>query len=187
MEVKPFRGKHYVFIIIIIVLVSIFAVVYHNTLHGTDKNQNEKYNKSNKETISAFDFDLPEGFSLKAVNETECSIISDDTVVGGFILTNLNSDIIRNPDEEIIVEYLAGTVPSSMKYEYMMGWAEDDSSPIEVGFYIYDPDTNEGKEYTHYLFKKDDKCYDLWLDKLLVDGETMCEILIVSGVDPLAE
>ncbi len=189
MEIKALRRKRYPFFIILllIVLVFIFTALYHNTLPKTDQNQNEKYDKSDKETKCAFDFDLPEGFSLKAINETECSIISDDIAVGGLILTNLNIDIFSNPDGEIVVEYLARTVPDCMKYEYMMDWSGDGSAPIEVGFYIYDPDTNDGKEYTHFLFKKDDKCYDLWLDNLLVDGETMCDILIVSGVDPLAE
>ena len=107
--------------------------------------------------------------------------------MGGFILTNLGNDIFSKSESDTVNDYLTKIVPPSKKYEYILGQAGDDSAPIEAGLYIYAPDTNDGKEYPHYLFEKDERVYDLWLDNLLVDAETMCKVLIISGVDPFAE
>lgn len=134
-----------------------------------------------------FNFLLPDGFSIDNITDKDCSIIYNNNIVGGVILTSLGVDVISNPTSDIIMAYLESFVTPPLVYEYMMGYSENNPTMLEISLNIVDLKTSASHEYKHYLFERENICYDMWLDAEKVDGETMCHILISTGIDKFAE
>lgn len=132
-----------------------------------------------------FDFAMPQGIrlSLAQPGEKECSIICSGQRIGGFIVTDLGADVVRNHETDAITAYLDRFLEGkdNLVYDYMMGYGE--GHPIDCAFILVDLEQMKSREYMHYFFEKNDLCYDLWLDHRYVDGEMEHSILTTTGVE----
>lgn len=136
---------------------------------------------------ASFDFELPAGFKIENVTDTDCSITYADQCVGGFVLTNIDSEIFDDPDGSVIIPYLESYITPPLVFEYMMGYSENNPAVIDISLNIVDLETEVSHEYKHYLFEKNSDCYDMWLDTELVEDEALYQLLVTTGIDITAE
>lgn len=135
----------------------------------------------------AFDFSLPEGFSIDNETDQTCSIVRDGEIVGGFARTDLDVDCIENgirdaAKQKAVGAYLETYAAASLEYEYMMSYWEGKQPRIDVAFNTLDLETKERHDFRHYLFEKDEVLFDMWLDSELVDEGTGAQLMDTVGI-----
>ena len=112
------------------------------------------------------DFTLPEGYTFS--DDTTASIVreSDNQVVGGIL------DMGITAEEMELEGHDAPTNKYLMSLGYLceyIAWNRDGYK--SVGLYITDKGAEERWETERFLFPKDGKCYDLWLEITSTSGE----------------
>lgn len=133
--------------------------------------------------VGDFLFDLPGKYSLTDMTSDRCSLMQDDLLLGGIVITDLNPDRIADTDNTALRQYLETFAPLPLTYEYISMYCDtDDRTYTNITFRVNDPETGSSSNYHHYLFKKDDKCYDLWIDDAYTDEEE--QRMLVSSVIP---
>ena len=119
-----------------------------------------------------FLFDLPGKYSLTDMTSDRCSLMQDDLLLCGIVITDLNPDRIADTDNIALRQYLETFAPLPLTYEYISMYCDtDDRTYTNITFRVNDPETGSSSNYHHYLFKKGDKCYDLWIDDACMDEE----------------
>ena len=112
------------------------------------------------------DFTLPEGYAFK--DDTTASIIreSDKQIVGGILDTGITEEELElTGHDDPTNQYLMSL---GYRCEYI-AWNRDGYK--SVGLYITDEGAEERWETERFLFPKDGKCYDLWLETISTSGE----------------
>ena len=105
------------------------------------------------------DFTLPEGYAF--ADDTTTSIVrsSDEQVIGGILNMEMTEeDLEKTGHDEPTNQYL-------MSLGYMceyISWNRDGYKSVSL--YITDEGAEERWETERFLFPKDGKCYDLWLE-----------------------
>ena len=130
-----------------------------------------------------FEFTLPEGFEIQNQSQKTCDLVYEGQHVGGFVITDLDAGMLKDPDKEIVKEYLNSYVEPPLVFDCMMSSTGEDPTMLEVSLIVVDLEAEESHEYKHYLFEKDSACYDMWLDTELVDSEIRVQLLSVTGID----
>lgn len=147
---------------------------------------NESYTAASdqeQETYRVFEFALPEGFEIHNQSEKSCDLVYAGQNVGGFVITDLDAGMVKDPDKETIKEYLNSYVEPPLVFDCMMSSTGEEPKMLEVSLIVVDLESEETHEYKHYLFEKDSACYDMWLDTELVDGEVRVQLLKTMGLD----
>lgn len=155
-----------------------------NTTVSTYENESytEALNQA-QEALQHFEFTLPEEFEIQNQSEKTCDLIYGGQNVGGFVITDLDTGMVKDPDKESIKEYLNSFVESPLVFDCMMSSTGEEPKMLEVSLIVVDLETEETHEYKHYLFVKDSACYDMWLDTELVDSEIRVQLLKTMGLD----
>ena len=188
-----FPKRHRSITIILLILVISLTACYSNhaevldTTHTILQETATEAFTVPRDKSEYFNFILPDGFEIENTTDLNCSIVHDGQVFGGFVLTGLSTEIFNCSEDDALINYLESYVTPPLDYEYMMGYGGGDPSYIEISLNILDMGTRTAHEYQHYLFEKNDECYDMWFDNELIDGETRCQILIITGIDKTAE
>ena len=118
------------------------------------------------------DFTLPEGYAF--TDDTTTSIIrsSDGQVIGGILdMEMTEEDLEKTGHDEPTNQYL-------MSLGYMceyFSWNRDGYKSVSLS--ITDEGAEEQWETERFLFPKDGKCYDLWLEISTTTGEERDMIL----------
>lgn len=130
-----------------------------------------------------FLFDLPGKYSLTDMTSDRCSLMQDDLLLGGIVITDLDPDRIADTDKAALRQYLESFAPLPLTYEYISMYCDtDDRAYTNITLRINNPETGSSSNYHHYLFKKGDKCYDLWIDGACMEEEE--QHVLVSSVIP---
>lgn len=130
-----------------------------------------------------FLFDLPGKYSLTDMTSDRCSLMQDDLLLGGIVITDLDPDRIADTDKAALRQYLESFAPLPLTYEYISMYCDtDDRAYTNITLRINNPETGSSSNYHHYLFKKGDKCYDLWIDDACMEEEE--QHVLVSSVIP---
>lgn len=130
-----------------------------------------------------FLFDLPRKYSLADMTSDRCSLMQDDLLLGGIAITDLDPDGIADTDNTALRQYLESFAPLPLTYEYISMYCDtDDRAYTNITLRINNPETGSSSNYHHYLFEKDDKCYDLWMDDACMDEEE--QRVLVRSVIP---
>lgn len=148
--------------------------------------ENESYTEvpdQEEESLQDFEFALPEGFEIQNQSEKNCDLIYADQNVGGFVITDLDAGMVKDPDKDTIKEYLNSYVEPPLVFDCMMSSTGEEPKMLEVSLIVVDLETEETHEYKHYLFEKNSACYDMWLDTKLVNGEVRVQLLQTMGLD----
>lgn len=126
-----------------------------------------------------FSFDLPEGYSIANISDTQCDILCGEVKIGEIVFTTLNpSDIEDTGDKELHL-YLNTYGPSPLICEYIsMFW----ESHISVTMKITDPSTNAVENSQHHIFERKKAVYDLWINTDIIDDETRVAIIKSAGI-----
>lgn len=126
-----------------------------------------------------FSFDLPEGYAISNITDTQCDILQGETKIGGIVFTALKPKDIKDTGDKEFNIYLNSYGPLPLICEYIsMFW----ESHISVTMKITDPDTGKIANSQHYVFAKDKAVYDLWLDTDLLNDDARNEIIKSAGI-----
>lgn len=112
-----------------------------------------------------FDFPLPQGFSLTDLTDTSCAITDGETAVGGILYTGLRVKSIDRLSEKAYLKYIASIDPYA-EFLAMRG-----EHYLSISMTMTDSQTQHKRSQQHYLFVQDGLCYDLWLDRDVLDPE----------------
>lgn len=134
---------------------------------------------SDTAAVPTFDFELPEGYTIDHIAGNSCDIVSGDEVVGGFMRTDLDVACIDTQDFDTIFAYLKTYTAPNETFEFFMDhW----TSCLNVVVKITNTQTSESYEQYHHLFEKDGACYDMWLDGLYVERDSVEEFVDAVGI-----
>ena len=129
--------------------------------------------------ISEFSFSLPEGYTFAADAINSLSILKNDEMVGGLVLTGLDVSCLKDTRSTEVHQYINsyGQMPLICEYIIMQG---DDF--LAVSMAVTDPDTNIRSETSHRLFAHHSECFDLWFDDGLSDEDREAITNAVFGI-----
>ena len=117
-------------------------------------------------TTGDFTMELPNGYTITDMTDTECTIVKDGIAVGGIILTQLTEKSM----EEKLPLHLDSVTGTEVINEYFSWNAEAEGSPVKlVSHYVTDPKTDVKEESHRIIFIKDGGVYDMWFDTKLID------------------
>lgn len=144
--------------------------------------ENESYGEApdqEQEAHQLFEFILPEGGEIKNQSEKTCDIIYEGQNVGGFVITDLCAEDIKDSDSLAFAQYLNKTHEGC---EYF-SWLGDDTNPtIYVNQYVKIPESSEDNEFYRVLFERDSRIYDMWFDCDMIDQDNI-EVFVATIVE----
>lgn len=115
----------------------------------------------------AFEFPLPDGYTLSPKSNTAVSIVRDGQTVGGIIRTDLDVSCTGEPSCPHIDAYLDSFAPAPLIAEYCLMWFDGKG---HVSLQITDYETGPINLQSHMLFPQDSIFYDIWVDRDLVSA-----------------
>lgn len=134
--------------------------------------------KSNDEDL--LKIDVPNGFEVLEISNNECSIVdSEGAVVGGFVITGLSMEDIKDSDSIAFAQYLNKTHEGC---EYSSWLGDDAAHPAKyVNQYVEVSGVSEKKEFYRVLFERNSYICDMWFDSDMIDKDTI-EVFISTIV-----
>lgn len=126
-----------------------------------------------------FTFELPEGYSITQISDTQCDILSGEVKIGAIVFTTLNPNDIEDTGDNELHLYLNSYGPPPLICEHIsMLW----ESHISVTMKITDPGTNATENTQHHIYERKKAVYDLWLNTDLVNDEAIEKIVKTAGI-----
>lgn len=117
-----------------------------------------------------FSFQIPDGYTILDATDTSCSIVSNETVVGGIILTQLNEkDLNSKPHSDDFYRYMDSVAGPDLISEYILMGTGDKELIEVVNHMVTDPETDEVHNYQRLFFVRNSAIYDMWFDMEVMD------------------
>lgn len=115
-----------------------------------------------------FDFLLPDGYTAQYKSDKEVSIILDNQIIGGIICTGLDPICITDVKSDEVDSFLKSIAAHPIFVQYLAtAW----DNKLYVSLSLENIETGERQEQSHCLFESGKECFDIWIDRALVDDE----------------
>lgn len=115
-----------------------------------------------------FDFLLPDGYTTQYKSSKEVSIVMDNQIIGGIIDTGLEASCITDTESGEADAFLNSIVSPPIRAQYFANvW----DNKLYVSLTLENFETGEQQEQSHCLFESESECFDIWVDRALVDDE----------------
>ena len=118
--------------------------------------------------ISDYSFSLPEGYLFAANQVNSLDILKDGNVIGGLVLTELDTSCLQDTGDADVHNYVNSYGPMPLICEYIIMQFDEF---LSISMAVTDPDTDIRTESLHHLFAHESQCFDLWFDSAMSSDE----------------
>ncbi|MBR1972217.1 MAG: hypothetical protein IKA16_02125 [Oscillospiraceae bacterium] len=108
-----------------------------------------------------FEVDLPAEYAAQYKSDDEISIVLNQQIIGGIILTNLSPSCVTEAKSEELTNFLnsLASLPVRQQYFLMLG-----NNCAYISIKRENTETGEIQEQSHRIFIKGEICFDIWVD-----------------------
>lgn len=131
-------------------------------------------------SISDFTFSLPEGCTLEADEENSLHILKNGEIIGGLVLTGLDTACLEDTGDAGVHKYINSYGPMPLICEYLIMQAD---GFLSISLAVTDPDTDVRTESSHRLFAYESRCFDLWFHQETDDDTCAAIFQAIRGTE----
>ena len=155
----------------VISFVIAFTCLILSACSHSDKSTHSEETSLSIESVSEtlpFDFPLPDGYTLQYKSSEEVSIVLDNQIIGGIIDTGLEASCITDGESGETNAFVSSLASPPIRIQYFANvW----DNKLYVSLTLENFETGEQQEQSHCLFDSESECFDIWVDRALVDDE----------------